>query len=100
MSYYGMTDDMYRSPPPATPGWQLAPVPGWGANPLRSGPPIIATHGLGACGPTCDCKKCGLSGEGDKYRTMTEGHVAIGAASGMLVGWFLSYVYFKTNKRK
>ena len=102
MSYYKMADDMYRSPPPATPGWQLAPVPGWGANPLRSGPPIIATNGLGSscgCGPSCGCKACSLSGEGDKYRTMTEGHVAMSAAGGIAVGWFLSYVYFMTKKR-
>ncbi len=81
MSYYGMSNDMYRSPPPATPGWQYAPVPGWGANPDRSGPPRIAMSGLG-----------------DQYRTMTEGHVALGAASGVFVGWFLAYVYFKGGK--
>lgn len=78
MSYYGMSDSMYRSPPPATPGWQFAPVPGWGANPERSGPPIIAT---GAAG--------------DQYVTRTDGDIALGAAAGMFVGWFLAYVYFK-----
>ena len=81
MSYYGMTDSMYRPPAPATPGWQFAPVPGWGANPERSGPPVIAT-----------------AGTGDKYRTMTEGHVALGAAAGIFVGWFLGYVYFQTRR--
>ena len=83
MSYYGMTDSMYRPPPAGTPGWQLAPVPGWGMNPERAGPPIIATNGTG-----------------DQYRTMTDGHVAMAAAGGMFVGWWLAYVYFRTNKKR
>lgn len=78
MSYYGMSDSMYRSPPPATPGWQLAPVPGWGANPDRSGPPIIAT-----------------AGPGDSLYNMTEGHVAMAGAAGLVVGWILTYAYLK-----
>jgi hypothetical protein len=31
---------------------------------------------------------------------MTEGHVALAAAAGIAVGWFLSYVYFTTRKTR
>jgi hypothetical protein len=40
-SYYNVTPAMYRPPPPGTPGWQRAPVPGWGVNPWRAGPPRV-----------------------------------------------------------
>lgn len=48
MSYYNITNDYYQPPSPGTPGWQLAPVPGWGMNPARSGPAWIAANGVGA----------------------------------------------------
>jgi hypothetical protein len=76
MSYYKMKPDMWKGPPPATPGWQLAPVPGWGANPERAGLPIIAANGLGA----------DATGS-----PLTEGHLAMAAAGGMFVGWLLAY---------
>lgn len=45
MSYYGMDSAMYQQLPPATPGWQFAPVPGWGTNPLRAGPERVGVGG-------------------------------------------------------
>jgi hypothetical protein len=53
-SYYEMTDDMYRTQPAGTPGWQMAPVPGWGINPLRAGPQRV---GVG-------CASCQVQGLG------------------------------------
>jgi hypothetical protein len=77
MSYYKMTSDMWRGVPAGTPGWQLAPVPGWGVNPDRSGPPILAASGLG---------------EGPMVPTvLNEGHLALAAAGGILVGWLVAY---------
>lgn len=48
-SYYNMPLDFYQPPPVETPLWQEAPVPGWGVNPLRAGPPRV---GVGADTPT------------------------------------------------
>jgi hypothetical protein len=62
-------------------------------NPERAGPPVLATLGLGAS----SCGTCGLGDVGDEYRTMTEGHVALAAAAGIVVGWFFGYVFFKTR---
>jgi len=38
VSYYDVADQDYHELPAGTPGWQDAPVPGWGANPFRAGP--------------------------------------------------------------
>lgn len=60
-SYYNMPIDFYRPPPAGTPGWQEAPVPGWGINPLRAGPRRV---GVGADEPvTIDVWRPGL----DRY---------------------------------
>jgi hypothetical protein len=48
VSYYQVTDAMYRPPEPALPGWAQAPVPGWGTNPWRAGPRRLAVEGYGA----------------------------------------------------
>lgn len=47
MSYYELPDNAWQVLPAGTPGWQFAPVPGWGMNPFRAGPPMLATEGLG-----------------------------------------------------
>jgi hypothetical protein len=78
MSYYKMSSSMYRGAPPATPGWQLAPVPGWGMNPERAGLPILAASGLG---------------EDAAPSPLNEGHVALAAAGGLFVGWLVAYAY-------
>jgi peptidoglycan hydrolase-like protein with peptidoglycan-binding domain len=51
MSYVKQPDSYYQNSigPYGTPGWQFAPVPGWGINPLFSARyPRVATNGLGA----------------------------------------------------
>jgi len=40
-SYYQVSQDMYRTPAAALPGWQTSQVPGWGTNPMRAGPPRV-----------------------------------------------------------
>lgn len=44
-SYWNVPDSDYHELPVGTPGWQDAPVPGWGINPLRAGPMRV---GIGA----------------------------------------------------
>lgn len=57
MSYVSVTPDYYKMLQPdgpwgaGSPGWSRAPVPGWGQNPNRVGPPRQAVNGLG-------CSKC------------------------------------------
>jgi len=51
MSYYtlpnnGLSKSYYQQWEPGTPGWQSAPVPGWGMNPLRAGPRRIGVGDL------------------------------------------------------
>jgi hypothetical protein len=63
MSYYAMTDDMYRPPYPANPDWASAPVPGWGTNPYRAGPARVGVgrNSCVACG-AADASSEGLIG--------------------------------------
>lgn len=102
MSYYGVTMDMYRVPNAGTPGWNLSPVPGWGINPLRAGPPRI---GVGGGVPYNDAVlpqyvQIGQDEgyEGDKYRQYTVGEIAFGVVSGMALGGL--FVYLWSVKRK
>jgi hypothetical protein len=48
-SYYAVTPQMYNPPPAATPGWDQAPVPGWGTNPFRAGPERVGVNGCSSC---------------------------------------------------
>jgi hypothetical protein len=68
-----------------TPGWQSAPVPSWGVNPLNAGPRRVGV-GLGCPGG------CGVGAEDTNYETTTWGHVAAAAAAsltvGLLIGWY------------
>jgi hypothetical protein len=87
-SYYAVTPDMYQPPPPATPGWQQAPVPGWGTNPMRAGPKRVGVGG--------GCRGCGQAA--DKYRTMTAGHVALAGAAGILAGMSFMWVWHERKR--
>jgi len=107
MSYYNMNASAYRLPPPGTPGWELAPVPGWGMNPERSGPRMIATNGLGKVIlgsnlPQYAPVSVGQSTnyEGDKYYTMTAGHVAMAGAGGLVAGVVFSWIWWSGKKKK
>jgi len=88
-SYYQVTPDMYQPPPVATPGWQQAPVPGWGTNPYRAGPRRLAVEGCSSCGEAAD----------DRYRTMTAGHVALAGAGGIALGMLFMAIWQKSRKR-
>jgi hypothetical protein len=52
MSYAQVTPEYYRMLQPdsawhaGSPGWSRAPVPGWGMNPNRVGPPRLAVNGV------------------------------------------------------
>lgn len=99
MSFYSVPNSAYRHMPAGSPGWQLAPVPGWGVNTDKAGSPIV---GAGALGGGCGCggtqstlpryRPLPLGADvGDNYRTMTTGHVALAAAGGILVGAIFVY---------
>lgn len=60
MPYYSM----YRTKPAGTPGWPLAPVPGWGVNPERAGPAWLALDGFGDVAPITTCPHCSVLKEG------------------------------------
>lgn len=98
-SYYGTPPNFYQPPPPATPDWPLAPVPGWGANPLRSGPPVLAMNGQQT---NNDLVLPLYSAVGDSESDANQGYIAIAAAGGLFLGWFLSWVYWynKSPKKK
>lgn len=88
MSYYSMD---YSMTDPGTPGWQFAPVPGWGANPLAAGPRRVGV-GLG------EEIRTAADIEG-AYRQTSWGMVAAVGAGALLFGVFLGYVAGKRAKR-
>lgn len=92
MSYYNLDDTYYQPPSPGTPGWQLAPVPGWGMNPARAGSPRIAFDGVRLVG-------IGETSVVDSEEEGNEGKIAIAAAAGIFLGWALAWVYW-SNKKK
>jgi len=77
-SYYRVTPSMYANLPAATPGWEDAPVPGWGTNPLRAGPERIAVGGCGAC------RGLGQDDCGHPYMAML-----VALAGGLTIGYLL-----------
>lgn len=88
-SYFQTPPKTYQPPPPALPGWELAPVPGWGMNPERSGPPILAMNGS-----TWPKYTPVGRGVGDSESDANQGYVAIAAASGLFLGMFLAWMYW------
>jgi len=94
---------MYQPPAAGTPGWELAPVPGWGMNPLRSGPSRLALAGetripsqwnIADWTPIVD--GVGASSEEDA----NQGYIALAAAGGIFFGWFLAWAYFYNKGKK
>lgn len=88
-SYYEVAPSMYKTLPAGTPGWDLAPVPGWGANPERSGPPVLAMNGsvLPRYTPV------DALGE-DSEEAATQGYIALAAAGGLFLGMFLAWAFW------
>lgn len=112
-TYFETSASMYQPPPAANPGWALAPVPGWGMNPERSGPPMLAMNGadipissvLPDWAPVRQCTACSSvrgGALGDSESDANEGYIALAAAGGIFLGWFLSwaYHYHKSQKKK
>jgi hypothetical protein len=106
MSYYGVSMDMYQVPDAGTPGWNLAPVPGWGANPLRSGPPRVGVGGSVAYNDAVLPRYAPIGADedagyaGDKYLEYSLGHVAFAVVGGMALGAFFTYLWYLHNQSK
>lgn len=99
MSYWNVPDADYHELPVATPGWQDAPVPGWGINPFRAGPRRV---GLGGGIPGEDdflphYAALGLDPE-TEYRETSWGVVAGATAGGIMLGILFGYARWGTRK--
>jgi len=115
MSLYTVTDDMYREGPAGTPGWQHAPVPGWGTNPYRAGPRRVGVGEYYEASTVAvnqavlpryaPLSGCGCSGasigaiESDQYNETTWGHVMLAAAGGIVMGVLFGYAWWQGPKR-
>jgi len=93
MSFWNVPDADYHELAVATPGWQEAPVPGWGINPLRAGPMRVGIGGGGI--PEQDAVlpryfPLGVDPEAAYHETswgVVAGGVAIGIGLGLLFGY-------------
>lgn len=99
----GLYPTFYQQLPVGTPGWQQAPVPGWGMNPFRAGPSRV---GVGATPGSVRWNDAVLprytpvgAAEGSTYTDLTWGHVAGGAAGGIVLGLAFGYVWFGRKKK-
>lgn len=95
MSYYMMDYSMTN---PGTPGWQFAPVPGWGANPQAAGPSRVGV-GCSCAGPVGQDTRVATDIEG-RYNQTSYGMVAAVGAGALLLGVFLGYVAGKRAQKK
>lgn len=110
MSYYqlpkqGMSPGYYQQLPAGTPGWQDAPVPGWGINPLRAGPRRV---GVGAYASPVYSDNVPQNsavlphyvpiGADAASEQTTYGVVALAAAGGIVAGLSFGWLWF--GKRK
>lgn len=103
MSYYNLTENDYQPPNPGTPGHQLAPVPGWGVNPLRAGPRRLAANGVGRVpirSIVARYAPINSMGSTTSDKQGQEGTVAIAAAGGVFLGWMLAWVYWSNKKSR
>lgn len=117
MSYYRMDYGMTN---PGTPGWQFAPVPGWGMNPAAAGPPRVGVgnaaetpmvvqgevpmppfapaNGVLGAGHAIPLNAFGQDNERTatdiegRYKQTSWGLVAAVGAGALLLGLFLGYV--------
>jgi hypothetical protein len=119
MSFWNVPDADYHEIPVATPGWQNAPVPGWGINPMRAGPARVGVgyldscvRGVGGLG--------GLGGGGiweedaflprympvglgvdpeSAYKETSWGVVALGGAIGIGLGMLFGYAWWGQGRK-
>lgn len=96
-SYETVPESMYQPPWSGTPGWSLAPVPGWGTNPERAGPSVLAMSGNV---PARSIVSNWTPVSGDSESAANEGYIALAAAAGIFFGWFAAWTYFRTKKKK
>lgn len=115
-SFYDVPQNDYHELPSGTPGWQFAPVPGWGTNPYRAGPRRVGVGALYADGRVpanqavlpryapidgLGCPCAGPVGQTatDSYRETTWGHVMFAAAGGIVVGLLFGRAWWKGPRR-
>lgn len=93
MSYENLSNDAYRFRDPWQAAWQLAPVPGWGINPLVAGPARIAMNG---CGQGCACGggKCGTGAVEADQKEYTGKQLALGVGAGLVLGGVFGVLLF------
>jgi hypothetical protein len=101
MSFWNVPDSDYVELAVATPGWQTAPVPGWGINPLRAGPMRVGI-GLGQSIPGEDdflphWAALGADPEA-AYKETSWGVVAGAAALGIGLGLLFGYGWWGGKK--
>jgi hypothetical protein len=94
MSYYMMD---YSMTDPGTPGWQFAPVPGWGVNPAAAGPRRV---GVGLLGFGQDTGARTVTDIEGRYSQTSYGMVAAVGAGALLLGVFLGYVAGKRAQKR
>lgn len=102
MSFWNVPDSDYVELAVATPGWQNAPVPGWGINPLRAGPMRVGIGGLGQSIPGEDdflphWAALGADPEA-AYKETSWGVVAGAAALGIGLGLLFGYGWWGQKK--
>ena len=108
MSYYGTekANSWYQPPPAGTPGWQLAPVPGWGVNPFRAGPRRLATEPTTGDRPIPpgsvlpDWTPVATNGALGSEEDEKVGQIALAGAGGIFFGWFLAWAWMKQQQKK
>jgi hypothetical protein len=105
MSYYempngGLYPGYYQNLLAGTPGWQEAPVPGWGINPLRAGPTRV---GVGAF-PLYSDNVPEMSDVLPRYAPIgavaadasaCSGYIAGSGAAGIVLGLTFGWLWFK-----
>jgi len=102
MSFWMVPDDFYHELPVATVGWKDAPVPGWGINPLRAGPPRVALNG-GSIPDEDDFlphyTPVGLGEDPEAaYKETSWGVVAGATAGGIMLGVVFGYAWWGGRK--
>lgn len=80
-----------------TPGWQFAPVPGWGVNPAAAGPPRI---GVGCATGRCAGMGAETATTEASYKQATWGEVLLAGAGALIVGVLIGWVAHTASKPK
>jgi hypothetical protein len=101
MSYWNVPDADYHELAVATPGWQDAPVPGWGINPLRAGPRRVGIGGGISCEDDFLPHYSPIGADpGASYNETSYGVVGLAGAGGILLGVLFGYSWWGLKKQK